>query len=160
MQCFIEEQAVLSKRIIDKWFFVPFYSLSWVLLCCLDEIFTMALTPFLCNLSNVCLEMFRSSGPENPLLQPAFAEDYSSHYCMLKEIHWTKWWNSCMVPRLEIFCERDPAKHPAQRWRAVFYFYERGKNTEVEQFFEAWTFERQVNEGGEDSAASLLLFDS
>ncbi|KAK2535569.1 hypothetical protein Q9966_006791 [Columba livia] len=52
-----------------------------------DEIFTMALTPFLCNLFNVCLEMFRRSGAENPLLQPAFAGDYSSHWYMLKEIH-------------------------------------------------------------------------
>lgn len=66
-----------------------------------------------------------------------------------------------MVSRLEIFCECDPAKHPAQRWKAMFYFYERGKNTEdVEQFFKVCTFELQVNKRGEDSAASLLLFDS
>lgn len=51
--------------------FLPFYSPSWILLCCLDEIFTMTLAPFLCNLSSVCLEMFRSSGAENPLLQPS-----------------------------------------------------------------------------------------
>lgn len=62
-----------------------------------------------------------------------------------------------MVSRVEIFFECDSAKHPAQRWKAVFYFYERGKNTDVEQCFEACTFELQVNERGEDSAASFLL---
>lgn len=125
--------------------FLPFYSLSWILLCCLDEIFTMALTPFLCNLSNVCLEMFRSSGAENPLLQPAFAGDYSSHWYVLKEIHQTTWRNGSMVSTLEIFCECDRAKPLAQRWKAAFCFYERGKNTKgVEQLFEVRMFELQV----------------
>lgn len=68
----------------------------------------MTLTPFLCNLSSVFLEMFRSSGAENRLLQPAFAGDYSSCRYVLKTIHWTKWWNGCMVSRLGIFCVIQP----------------------------------------------------
>lgn len=102
--------------------FLPFYSLSWILLCCLDEIFTMALTPYSCNLSSVCLEMFRSSGAENPSLQPAFAGDCSSHWSMLKEIHWTKRWNVYLVSRPETFCACEPANHPAKagKLRSIF----------------------------------------
>lgn len=49
-----------------------------------------------------------------------------------------------MVSTLEI-CECDPAKPPAQRWKAEFCFYERGKNTEgVEQLFEVHMFQLQV----------------
>lgn len=102
--------------------FLPFYSLSWILLCCLDEIFTMALTPYSCNLSSVCLEMFRSSGAENPLLQPAFAGDYSSHWYMLKEIHWTNGWNGYTVSRPESFCVCEPANHPAQAGKLCSIF--------------------------------------
>lgn len=49
-----------------------------------------------------------------------------------------------MVSTLEIW-ECDPAKPTAQRWKAAFCFYERGKNTEgVEQLFEVHMFELQV----------------
>lgn len=83
--------------------FFPFYSLCWILLCCLNEIFTMALTPYLCNLSSDCLEMFRSSGAENPMLQPAFARDYSSPCFMLEEIHWERDENAIGLQDWKVF---------------------------------------------------------
>lgn len=65
-----------------------------------------------------------------------------------------------MVSRLEIVCVIQP-NTLLKDGKLCSIFTERNKNTEdVEQLFEACIFDLQVNERGEDSAASLLLFDS
>lgn len=118
LQCFTEEQVALSKRIIEKWFFTDF---STFLFSILDFVVLSkrnihdGTDPFPCAIRPVfawrCSEVVEQ---KIPCYRPAYAGDYSSHWYMLKEIHWTKWWNGCVPSKLEIFFECDPAKCPVK----------------------------------------------